>query len=77
MTSLHISSEQKRADEILRVLASASCNVNERNKLGRTALHLAAKLGNLQNLKVLLDNGCDRNIKDKLGFTAVGLAFNF
>ena len=77
MTSLHISSERNGTEDILSVLASASCNVNARNKLGRTALHLAAKLGNLENLKTLLDAGCDRNIKDKLGFTAVGLAFKF
>ena len=77
MTSLHISSERTGAEDILLVLVSASCDVNARNKLGRTALHLAAKQGNLQNLKTLLDAGCDRNIKDKLGFTAVGLAFKF
>ena len=77
MTSLHISSDHADAEDIVSALATASCDVNARNKLGRTALHLAAKLGNLQNLKVLLDAGCDRNIKDKLGFTAVGLAFKF
>jgi len=77
MASLHLSSERAGAEDILSVLAASSCEVNARNKLGRTALHLAAKLGNLQNLKVLLDAGCDRNIKDKLGFTAVGLAFKF
>ena len=77
MTSLHISSERTGAEDILLVLVSASCDVNARNKLGRTALHLAAKQGNLENLKTLLDAGCDRNIKDKLGFTAVGLAFKF
>ena len=78
MTSLHISSERTgAAEDILLVLVSASCDVNARNKLGRTALHLAAKQGNLQNLRTLLDAGCDRNIKDKLGFTAVGLAFKF
>ena len=77
MTSLHISSEQPGAEDIVSTLATESCDVNARNKLGRTALHLASKLGNLQNLKKLLDAGCDRNIKDKLGFTAVGLAFKF
>ena len=77
MTSLHISSERAGAEDILLVLVSASCDVNARNKLGRTALHLAAKQGNIQNLTTLLDAGCDRNIKDKLGFTAVGLAFKF
>lgn len=77
MTSLHISSERTGAEDILLVLVSASCDVNARNKLGRTALHLAAKQGNIQNLTALLDAGCDRNIKDKLGFTAVGLAFKF
>ena len=77
MTSLHISSEQTEAEGIVSTLATESYDVNARNKLGRTALHLASKLGNLQNLKILLDAGCDRNIKDKLGFTAVGLAFKY
>lgn len=77
MTSLHMSSDRTGAEDILLVLVSASCDVNARNKLGRTALHLAAKQGNLENLKTLLDAGCDRNVKDKLGFTAVGLAFKF
>ena len=77
MTSLHISSEHTGAEGIVSILATESCDVNARNKLGRTALHLASKQGNLQNLKMLLDAGCDRNIKDKLGFTAVGLAFKY
>ena len=77
MTSLHIGSERAEFEDILILLALSSCGVNARNKLGRTALHLAAKQGNLENLRILLDAGCDRNIKDKLGFTAVGLAFKF
>lgn len=79
MTSLHISSEHSEAEQniISTLVTVGSCDVNVRNKLGRTALHLAAKLGNIHNLKVLIDAGCDRSIKDKLGFTAVGLAFKF
>ena len=79
MTSLHISSEHSEAEQniISTLVTAGSCDVNVRNKLGRTALHLAAKLGNIHNLKVLVDAGCDRSIKDKLGFTAVGLAFKF
>lgn len=79
MTSLHISSEHSEAEQnIISTLVTArSCDVNVRNKLGRTALHLAAKLGNIHHLKVLIDAGCERSIKDKLGFTAVGLAFKF
>lgn len=79
MTSLHISSEHSEAQQniISTLVTAGSCDVNVRNKLGRTALHLAAKLGNIHNLKVLIDAGCDRSIKDKLGFTAVGLAFKF
>lgn len=79
MTSLHISSEHSEAEQniISTLVTAGSCDVNVRNKLGRTALHLAAKLGNIHNLKVLIDAGCDRSIKDKLGFTAVGLAFKF
>ena len=79
MTSLHISSEHSEAEQniISTLVTAGSCDVNVRNKLGRTALHLAAKLGNIHNLKVLIDAGCDRSVKDKLGFTAVGLAFKF
>lgn len=79
MTSLHISSEHSEVEQniISTLVTAGSCDVNMRNKLGRTALHLAAKLGNIHTLKVLIDAGCDRSIKDKLGFTAVGLAFKF
>ena len=77
MTSLHVSAERPAGDEILYALLCSSCDVNVPNKLGRTALHLAAKVGNLGHLKALLDAGCDRNIKDKLGYTAVGVAFKF
>ena len=77
MTSLHICSEDTGTEDILFTLAAESCDVNARNKLGRTALHLAAKQGNRENLKKLLDIGCNKNVKDKLGFTAVGLAFKY
>ena len=77
MTSLHFAAERKEAFDILPVLVSVSCNVNSRNKVGRTALHLAAKRGNLGHLQILLDSGCDRALKDKFGVTALGVAMKF
>lgn len=74
MSSLHIAVEIQDNNQVLTQLAAADSNINIRNKVGRTSLHLAAKSGNLDYLKILLDAGCDREIKDKFGMKAVDAA---
>lgn len=74
MSCLHIAVEIQENNQVLNNLAASDSNINIRNKVGRTALHLAARGGNLEYLKILLDAGCDRDIKDKFGMKAVDAA---
>lgn len=74
MSSLHIAVDLEDNDYLLCLLASSIPNINIRNKVGRTALHVAAKSGNQEYIKILLDFGCDREIKDKFGKKAVDIA---
>jgi hypothetical protein len=40
----------------------------------QTALHLAARLGNVEIVKILVDFGCDRTLQDAGGYTAAVIA---
>ena len=74
MTPLHVAAERPGQEEILEVLLISGCKVNARNKVGRTALHVAAKLGQHENLKVLLDGGANPKSRDKFGLTPLEVA---
>ena len=43
--------------------------LNKRNIGGATALHIAARKGNIEIIKILVNNGADLNIKDNEGWT--------
>lgn len=45
--------------------------VNKQDKYGRTALHEAALVSEVETVKMLIDVGADVNIQDKLGDTAL------
>ena len=49
-------------------------NLNESNRLGRTALHYAAELGQEQMVSRLLKAGAKRNVEDSKGKTPADLA---
>lgn len=74
MSALHIAVDINDSHVVLCFLASTIPNINIKNKVGRTALHLSAKSGNQDYIKILLDHGCDRDIKDKFGKKAVDIA---
>ena len=74
MTPLHVAAEREDEEEILEVLLLSGCKVNARNKVGRTSLHVAAKLGKHEYLKILLDGGANPRVRDKFGMTALELA---
>lgn len=52
-----------------------SCNVNLRDKDGRTALHIAVTVNNVNMLKVLLSKKIDVDIVDNSGKTAEQLSY--
>ncbi|MCJ1248393.1 hypothetical protein MMC30_005610 [Trapelia coarctata] len=47
--------------------------VNEPDRIGRTALHLAAQLGNVSMVEGLLMKGADPNLEDHIGYMPLGL----
>lgn len=48
---------------------AGSLVINQRNKGGATALHIACREGNLEIAKILIDNGGNVNIQDNEGWT--------
>ena len=57
-----------------RLLKSGKCDVNAKNKQGKTALMIAAVGTNLELVKKLVAAGSDLNATDKSGKTALALA---
>lgn len=55
------------SSDIFKRVVSTSKQVNSRNNLGETALHMAAYGGYLQLVKMLVDNGADVNIENRKG----------
>lgn len=45
--------------------------INQRNKGGATALHIASREGNLDIVKILVENGANLNIADAEGYTPI------
>jgi ankyrin repeat protein len=50
--------------QIVRALVEGGADVNERNKLGQTALHIACRTGNVVLAKSLLSAEADPTIRD-------------
>lgn len=51
--------------DIVELLLELDCDINERDKFGRTALFVACLLGKNDVVKVLLDNNADHSLCDK------------
>ena len=66
---------QHGAVEELNGLIESGTNVDERDEVGRTALHGAAYFGHVNAAKVLLGNGADKNALDSRGNTPLHIAF--
>jgi ankyrin repeat protein len=58
--------------EVMRALLAAGTEVNS-GKRGHTALHLAARMGQLEMAALLLDHGADVNAAAKTGVQGVGV----
>ena len=61
-------------DTIAAISSIHVSDINARGKYGRTALHVAAKIGNVPIIKLLLEHGADIKIKNSHGFTALYVA---
>ena len=60
----------KGAMEVIEMLVKAGANVNARNQLGQTALHVATRQRNVPLAKYLLSVGVDATIRDTNGCNA-------
>ncbi|EFX73204.1 hypothetical protein DAPPUDRAFT_253433 [Daphnia pulex] len=65
------------ADDSPSLLGIRIINIDECNKSGETALHIAAKASNVTNARHLLSRGADINSRDKNGITPLLLAAKF
>jgi len=71
-TPLHIAS--KLGESLILRLAIYQFNVNQKNCLGRTALHEALEHGSLENVRLLLNAGADVNMQDNEGMSPLAIA---
>ena len=55
------------------MLASHKADINVKNKLGQTPLHVAYKHGRSENVIWLIANGADTSVKDNDGNVPEGL----
>ncbi len=65
--------------ELKNLIKSKKVNVNQRHRLGWTALHTAIINKNFQSVKILLENGADPNLPDEfvnINVTAKKLGMN-
>ncbi|CAN0147923.1 unnamed protein product [Lampetra fluviatilis] len=67
---LHLAASRGHA-EVVRLLASAGCNLDLQDDGGQTAVHRAVEAGSTAVLSVLLDEGCSLDRQDMSGSTAL------
>uniref|UniRef100_A0A7S3QTA9 Uncharacterized protein n=1 Tax=Dunaliella tertiolecta TaxID=3047 RepID=A0A7S3QTA9_DUNTE len=73
--NIHEAAERGNTGFIVRLIErSLDFNINQKDNLGRTALHWAAELNRVQAAEALLDYGIDITIPESNGRTAVHLA---
>lgn len=66
-TPLHFAATCAPYEAIIRLLIDTGAPIDETNKEGDTALHLAVRSSNAETVKVLLEKGANKNIKNHAG----------
>ena len=67
----------KESPEIINILINHGIDINQTDRLGRTALHISCKNGNLTIVTLLLNNNANLNIKDSAGNTPLDNAIEY
>lgn len=68
-TALYYAARHGGSQEFIQQIIKAGADINNQNKIGQTATHIAVRIGNLDALQGLLKNGANPNIKDIVGKT--------
>ncbi|MFT7811579.1 serine/threonine-protein phosphatase 6 regulatory ankyrin repeat subunit B-like isoform X1 [Arapaima gigas] len=66
-TPLHIAAQVKDGEKVAEILLKSGADVNAEQKTGETAVHIAARHGNLQMLMALIEEGGDVTWQSKVG----------
>lgn len=75
LTPLQSAAQDDNSTGIVKALVAAGANVGKIiSKSGKTALHMAAEEGRLENVMHLIEKGATVDLKDKKGFTALHYA---
>lgn len=64
-------------DRLKELLLSKDNDINQRDKFGNTALHLATMMGFVDCVTLLTENQCDVNIKNEKGWTPLAEAVSY
>jgi len=75
--ALHEAIFNNDVEEAKKLIESKECDINQRDKFGNTALHLATMMGFIDCVTLLTDNQCDVNIKNERGWTPLAEAVSF
>ncbi|XP_074641301.1 uncharacterized protein LOC141899048 [Tubulanus polymorphus] len=70
-TPLHIAARVKDGEKCAEMLLKSGANVNASRENGETALHIAARHGQLKMINALLEEGADPTAQSKVGETAL------
>lgn len=66
---LHDGAKKGLADEVERYLAYGICEVNELDRFGQTALHIACYEGHIDIVRILIRKMANLNVQDKNGWS--------
>lgn len=76
-TPLHVAAYCKGRVDVIKELINAGADVNATTKDGRNSLHLAAELGDVDNVRILIERGVNVKHRENVaGYTALHLAVN-
>jgi len=75
-TCLHHAASNDQA-EMCQMLLTKGCEVNNKDRLGRTALMDAAEIGSIKVIEVLIQNHADVNIQDNEHHSALSYCLDF
>ncbi|XP_018587450.2 transient receptor potential cation channel, subfamily N, member 1 isoform X3 [Scleropages formosus] len=73
-TPLHIAAQVKEGKNVAEMLLKSGADVNAEQENGETAVHVAARHGNLQTLKALIEEGGDVTWQSKAGENPLHIA---